>query len=95
MPDDFYDLTIGEILRHYRGYQKRETHQWERARFIAWFGSLPYLKKGNSMQPEDIMTLSTDPTEEERALIIHEQQAADKEAMDAVFETYRQMGYAV
>jgi hypothetical protein len=95
MPDEFYDLTIGEILRHYRGFQIRETHQWERARFIAWFGSLPYLKKGSYMQPEDIMTLSTDPTEEEKALRREAQQEADKEAMDAVFETYRQMGYSV
>lgn len=95
MPDQYYDLTIGEILRHYRGYQKRETHHWERARFIAWFGSLPYMKKGSSMQPEDIMALSTDPTEEEKAVIRKEQEAAAKEAMNAVFETYRQMGYTV
>lgn len=95
MPDQYYDLTIGEILRHYRGYQKRETHQWERARFLAWFGSLPYLKKGSNMQPEDIMKLSTDPTDEEKAIMIAEQQAAAEEAMDAVFETYRQMGYSV
>lgn len=95
MPDQYYDLTIGEILRHYRGYQKRESFQWERARFVAWFGSLPYLKKGSSMQPEDIMRLPTDPTEEERAIIVKEQEAAAKEAMNAVFETYRQMGYTV
>lgn len=95
MPDQFYDLTIGEILRHYRGYQKRESFQWERARFVAWFGSLPYLKKGSSMQPEDIMKLPTDPTDEERAVIMKEQEAAAKEAMNAVFETYRQMGYTV
>lgn len=95
MPDQYYDLTIGEILRHYRGYQKRESHQWERARFIAWFGSLPYLKKGSSLQPEDIMKLPTDPNEEERAIIMKEQEAAAKEAMNAVFETYRQMGYTV
>ena len=95
MPDQYFDLTIGEILRHYRGYQKRESYQWERARFIAWFGSLPYMKKGSSMQPEDIMTLLTDPTEEEKAIRAEEQQAAAKEAMSAVFETYRQMGYKV
>lgn len=95
MPDQFYDLTIGEILRHYRGYQKRESHEWERSRFIAWFGSLPYLKKGSSVQPEDIMKLPTDPSDEERAIRAEEQQAAAKEAMNAVFETYRQMGYTV
>lgn len=95
MPDQYYDLTIGEILRHHRGYKKRESHQWERARFIAWFGSLPYLKKGSSLQLEDIMKLPTDPTDEERAIMMKEQEAADKEAMNAVFETYRQMGYTV
>lgn len=95
MPDQYYDLTVGEILRHYRGYQKRESYQWERARFIAWFGSLPYLKKGTSMQPEDIMQLPTDPSEEEKAIRAEEQKAAAQEAMNAVFETYRQMGYTV
>lgn len=47
------------------------------------------------MQPEDIMRLPTDPTEEERAIRAEEQQIAAKEAMDTVFETYRQMGYTV
>lgn len=95
MPDEYFDLTVGEILRHYRGYQKRESFQWERARFIAWYGSLPYLKKGTIMQPEDIMSLPTDPTEEERAIIREEQAKADKAAMEAVFEHYRQQGYSV
>lgn len=95
MPDQYYDLTVGEILRHYRGYHKRESLHWERARFIAWYGSLPYLKKGVTMQPEDIMQLPTDPTEEEKAVIKVEQEKAAKEAMEAVFETYRKMGYNV
>ena len=95
MPDQYYNLTVGEILRHYRGYQKRESFQWERARFIAWYGSLPYLKKGVNLQPEDIMTLPTDPTDEEKLIIQQERQKADQEAMDAVFETYRSMGYQV
>lgn len=95
LPDQYYDLTISEILRHYWGYQKRESYQWERARFIAWYGSLPYLKKGTHMEPEDIMTLPTDPTEEEKALIKQDRERAAKEAMDAVFETYRQMGFTV
>jgi hypothetical protein len=95
MPDQFYDLTIGEILRHYKGYQKRESYQWERARFIAWYGSLPYLKKGTTMQPEDIMSLPTDPTDEEKAIMRLEQAEAEKQAINAVLETYRQMGYNV
>jgi len=95
MPDQYYDLTIGEILRHHRGYQKRESFQWERARFIAWYGSLPYLKKGTVMQPEDIMSLPTDPSDEERATIKEEQEKAAQEAMEIVFETYRKMGYTV
>lgn len=95
MPDQYYDLTIGEILRHYRGYQKRESYKWERARFIAWYGSLPYLKKGASMLPEDIMRLPTDPTEEEREIIRQKQEEVAKEAMQKVFEHYRQLGYNV
>jgi hypothetical protein len=95
MPDQYYDLTVGEILKHYRGYQKRESYQWERARFIAWFGSLPYQKKGAGLQVEDIMKLPTDPTDEERELIRKEQEIEAKEAMVKVFESYRKMGYNV
>ena len=95
MPDQFYDLTIGEIMRHHRGYQMREVHQWERARFIAWFGSLPYQKKGANIQLEDIMTLPTDPTAEEREVIRQEQIAKERETIETVLQTYRQMGYNV
>lgn len=95
MPDQSYDLTVGEIIRHYRWYQKRESYQWERARFIAWYGSLPYLKKGAYMHPEDIMHLPTDPTEEEKIEIRKAQELAEKATVDAVLETYRQMGYNV
>lgn len=95
MPDQYYDLTIGEILRHYRGFQLRETYHWERARFIAWFGSLPYQKKGSNMQMEDIMKLATDPTDEEKQEMRKEEAIRTKQAMDAVFEQYRKMGYNV
>lgn len=95
MPDEYFDLTISEILRHYRGYQTREAHQWERARFIAWYGSLPYQKKNSRSLPEDILKLPTDPTEEERAIMQQEQEQEMKEAVIAVFESYRKMGYNV
>jgi hypothetical protein len=95
LPEQYYDLTIGEILRHYRGYQTRESYQWERARFIAWFGSLPYQKKGSNMKLEDIMTLPTDPTDEEREIIRQGQEAEMKDAVLKVFESYRKMGYNV
>lgn len=95
MPDQYYDLTIGEILRHHRAYQKRQSLQWEQSRFIAWYGSLPHLKKGSQMRPEDILSLPTDPSEEEKAIMIEQQKIAEQEAMAAVFETYRQMGYSV
>lgn len=95
MPEQSYDMTIGEIVRHHRGYQKRESYQWERARFIAWYGSLPYLKKGAMMQPEDLMRLPTDPTDEERIELRKEQEKAERAALETVLETYRQMGYNV
>lgn len=47
------------------------------------------------MLPEDIMSLPTDPSEEEMLLRKEEHEKAAKEAMDIVFETYRQMGYSV
>jgi hypothetical protein len=47
------------------------------------------------MQPEDIMSLPTDPTDEERVIMRDEQAKAEREAMEAVFESYRQQGYLV
>lgn len=82
-------------MRYYKGHQLRETYQWERARFIAWFGSLPYQKKGSNMQMEDIMKLSTDPTDEEKEIIRQEQANELKRSTEAVFEHYRKMGYNV
>jgi hypothetical protein len=95
MPDEYYDLTVGEILRHYRGYQIRESKQWERARFIAWFGSLPYQKKNTRSEPEDIMKLPTDPTQEEKEAMRKERENEVREAYKRVIESYRAMGYQV
>lgn len=95
MPDQYYDLTIGEILRHHRGYQIRESKQWERARFIAWYGSLPYQKKNSRVEPEDIMKLPTDPTPEEKEIMRKEREQEMREAYQKVLESYRQMGFEV
>lgn len=95
MPDQYFDLTIGEIIRHYHGYQIRESKQWERARFIAWYGSLPYQKKGSNIQPEDVLKLPTDPTKEEKELLRQEREREANEMIQQVFENYRKMGYKI
>lgn len=41
------------------------------------------------------MKLPTDPTPEEREIIRKERENELKEAMEAVFENYRQLGYQV
>lgn len=44
---------------------------------------------------EDIMKLATDPTDEEKEEMRKEEAIRTKQAMDAVFEQYRKMGYNV
>jgi hypothetical protein len=95
LPDQYYDLTIGEITRHYKAYQTRESKEWEKVRFLAWFGSLPYMKKNSHIQPEDIMKLKTDPTEEEREIMRLEREREADEYIKKVFENYRSLGYQV
>lgn len=95
MPDQYFDLTVGEILRHYRGYQLRDTKQWERARFIAWFGALPYDSKNRLREPYDVMKLPTDPTDEERRIMQEERVQEMKDAARTMLDHYRQMGYNV
>lgn len=65
MPDKMLTLTPGEILRYYRGYQLRQTREWERARFLAWFVVRPHDSKNSLPTPYSIMELETDPSVEE------------------------------
>lgn len=89
LPDAVHDLTPGELFRLYRMYNMRQSKEWERARFVAWYGTLPYRKKNDSSTPYDVMKLETDPTEEEL-----EQMRLDEaaEAMRIV-EMYKSKGF--
>ena len=60
-------LTPGEILRYYRGYQLRQTKEWERVRFLAWYGILPFDTKKSLPSPHSIMRLDIDPDDEQIA----------------------------
>ena len=93
MPD--HDLTIGELLRMWRMYNIRESKKWERVRFIAWYGSLPYQSKESRMELYDIIGLPTDPTEEEKKEMIEEKNRADAEHYKKVFDYYREQGFNV
>lgn len=95
LPDQYYDLTIGEILRLWRGYEIRNSKAWERARFIAWVGALPYDSKGKLKEQYDLMELPTDPTEEEKAAMKKQREEDLKEAANKIFDHYRQMGFKV
>lgn len=88
LPDVMFDLTLGEILRYYRNYQIRQSKDWEKHRFVAWFGSLPYRNKSDSSTPYDIIQLMTDPSEEE---INEIKQSEEKEAMDIIAQ-YKEQG---
>lgn len=95
MPEQYYDMTVGEILRQYLGYELREVKKWERSRFIAWMGALPYDTKKRLREPYDIMKLPTDPTDEERRIMQEERLVEMKEAARAMLLHYRSMGYNV
>jgi hypothetical protein len=95
LPDQYYDLTIGEILRHWHGYETRNSKEWEKARFVAWVGALPYDTKGRLKEQYDLMALPTDPSPEERALIQEERVEEMKKAANKIYEHYRNMGFNV
>lgn len=95
LPDQYYDLTIGEILRLWRGYEIRNSKSWERARFIAWVGALPYDSKGKLKEQYDLMELPTDPSEEEKARMKKERENELKEAADKIFDFWRGQGFNV
>lgn len=88
MPEVYYDLTPGELFRMYRMYNIRQTKEWERARFIAWYGTLPYRKKNDSSTPYDVMKLDTDPTEEDLARMREE----EAEEAKRIIEMYKSKG---
>lgn len=81
-------MTIGEIFRYYRNYNIRQSKDWEKHRFVAWFGSLPYRSKTDSSTPYDIIKLITDPSQDE---INEIKQSEEKEAL-SIIEEYKQRG---
>jgi hypothetical protein len=82
------DLTPGELFRLYRMYNIRQAKEWERARFVAWFSTLPYRSKGDNSSPYDIMKLETDPDEEE---LKKYQDREHEEALELIRE-YKERG---
>ena len=70
-------MTPGEVFRYYRGYQMRQTREWERARFLAWFGVRPHDSKNSLPTPYSIMELETDPKPDDiKAMQMDEEQEA-------------------
>jgi hypothetical protein len=95
LPNQYFDMTIGEILRHWNGYETRNSKSWERARFIAWVGAQPYAGKGQLKEQYDLLRLPTDPTEEERTEMRKDAEEEMKNAARKIFEHYKQMGFDV
>lgn len=88
LPDVVLDLTPGELFRLYRMYNVRQSKEWERARFVAWYGSLPYRGKSDHTTPYDIMKLETDPTEEDLQMMRKQE---EEEAL-AIIRSYKERG---
>jgi len=88
MPDIMLKLTPGEILRYYRGYQLRQTKEWERARFLAWFVVRPHDSKNSLPTPYSIMELETDPSAEE----IEAMKRSEEDEALAIIKQYKERG---
>jgi hypothetical protein len=81
-------MTPGEVFRMYRMYHIRQSKEWERVRFLAWYSSLPYRSKGDNSSPYEIMELETDPDEQEKKSYYEKEQ---EEALQLIRE-YKERG---
>lgn len=95
LPREYYDLTISEIENAYWGYQIRQAKEWERARFMAWMGSLPYRDSKKPYTQYDVMELMTDPTEEELKEVAVQKQLEYDMQVEKMYEYYKSLGYNV
>ena len=51
--------TMDDFAARRKGYQQRDLTEWHRARFVAYYSSVGYLKKGTKMS--DLLELPGDP----------------------------------
>lgn len=89
LPNDADDMTVGDILMYYRMYKIRQSKEWERFRFVAWFNAKLYDDKNKLPTPQSILSLITDPDERELAESIREQNEAE---IERILELHRQKG---
>lgn len=66
----------------------RQTREWERARFLAWFIVRPHDSKNSLPTPYHILELETDPSSED---IRNMQVDEEKEALD-IIKQYKEKG---
>lgn len=64
MPKEFYSLTWYEYMCVLSGYIKREAHNWERARLIAWTTYRMQVTSGKIISVEEFRPLITDKPKE-------------------------------
>ena len=51
--------TMDDFAARRKGYQQRDLTEWHRARFVAYYSAVGYLKKGTKMS--DLLELPGDP----------------------------------
>lgn len=94
--DDFYEMTLGQVLNALNAYYYRENaqqqEQWERTRFIMWAVLSPYSKKGKPLTPSQVLpfpwdaddTVNTDAPD--RSAMTQEEINAELKAMQDSWE---------
>lgn len=93
LPDQYLDLTMKEILRAYKGFQTRQSRDWERFRQLIYMVSCLANDKNKRIDIYDMLPLSTDPTEEERKQMQEEKNQQLREEAKEIFAYYKSKGF--
>lgn len=93
LPDQADDLTVGEILRYYRGCQLRRAHSWEETRELMFLIYKALGSKG-AKDVYEFLPLMTDPTEEEKLQMKKEKEEELKTDFNNILSYWQSKGLA-
>lgn len=93
LPDEANDLTVGEIMRYYRGGQVRQSRSWEQTRELMFLIYRALGSKGTK-DVYDFLPLMTDPTETERAEMKAEKEEELKKTFYDIINFWQSKGLA-
>lgn len=88
-------MTYREFVLRVKAFERLESKEWERFRWLGLKVLEPYLEKNSKVTVYDLMRLSTDPTEEELKQMQEERQKVTGLKLQELKEKLRLKGFNV